>query len=135
MGARKYGGRWNFPGDSLIYTSSSRSLSVLEIIVGLPTRMIPVDCVMVEMDIPEDISSISIAALPTGWEQYPTSGITMKLGSKWMRESSTLVLNVPSCVVPSDYNFLINPHHKVAKEIQIVSVEPFIFDERLFRHT
>ena len=35
-GARRYGGRWNSKGFAVIYTSSSISLAILEVLVHIP---------------------------------------------------------------------------------------------------
>jgi hypothetical protein len=42
-------------------------------------------------------------------------------------------LKVPSATTKGDHNLLINPFHPEFKEIKIVAVEPFPFDNRLFR--
>lgn len=50
-GARLYGGRWNHPGTAAIYTSGTRSLAALEIIVH--NGAIPSDYRVVVADVPD----------------------------------------------------------------------------------
>jgi len=44
-----------------------------------------------------------------------------------------LVLKVPSAVVQEEYNYLVNPNHRDFHKVKIIAVEPFTFDERLFK--
>jgi RES domain-containing protein len=41
------------------------------------------------------------------------------LGDAWVREERSLVLKVPSAVVPSEYNYLINPNHPDARRLEV----------------
>lgn len=45
----------------------------------------------------------------------------------------TAVLCVPSIVVPSEYNYLLNPPHPEFSRIQIAKPEPFAFDPRMWK--
>jgi RES domain-containing protein len=46
------------------------------------------------------------------------------------------VLALPSVIIPSESNFLLNPAHPDFKKISIGKPEPFVFDLRLVsRHS
>src|SRR3954470_8827955 len=54
IGARLYGGRWNSVGISMLYTASSRSLAILEILVHTTHNFIPDEMEMVAISIPDN---------------------------------------------------------------------------------
>jgi hypothetical protein len=43
----------------------------------------------------------------------PESNTTREMGTKWGTEKRSAVLAVPSVVIPSEPNFLLNPEHPV----------------------
>jgi RES domain-containing protein len=45
-----------------------------------------------------------------------------------------LLLNVPSAIVPQEFNYLMNPLHPKALKVKIINKSPFSFDERLVEH-
>ena len=49
----------------------------------------------------------------------------------WLQENSSLVLGIPSSVVDSEYNYLINPKHADFKRLKIVKREKLNIDKRL----
>ncbi len=53
-------------------------------------------------------------------------------GDRWLQNSESAVLRVPSAVVAGDWNYLINPQHLDFAQIAIEPPMPFQFDERLF---
>jgi RES domain-containing protein len=110
-GAKLYGGRWNKLGTSVIYSSASRSLAALEVIVN--NGAIPGDYHVVVIKVPEGLS-IEIAELedlPNGWPESDSSSRTADLGSEWVSSLRTAVLRVPSAVIPAEYNYILNPQH------------------------
>jgi RES domain-containing protein len=133
-GAAKSGGRWNSKGTAMVYTSESRALCTTEIAVHTPLGNLPLDYVLVTLQIPDQIaiSEIKPTDLPNDWNSIPHSHSTQELGDKFAEEQNFLVLKVPSVVVPGDSNYLINPEHKEFSKIMIKSFEPFNFDKRLF---
>jgi RES domain-containing protein len=133
-GAELNGGRWNSKGTPMIYTCQSRALCVAEIAVHSPLGIIPKDYFLITIEIPDEypILYIETHVLPENWLSMPHSHRTQRMGDEFITESKYLVLNVPSAVVQGDINFLINPLHPGIKEIKILNVEPFSFDERLF---
>jgi len=132
-GAAKSGNRWNSKGTEIIYTAESRALAMAEVLVHLSFPMLPADYMMLEIEIPDEISikEIAIADLEEGWNSHPPRTHTQKIGDQFIRENDYSVLKIPSAVVPGDFNYLINPHHKKSKEIKVMDATPFPFDERL----
>jgi RES domain-containing protein len=49
------------------------------------------------------------------------------------RELDLLTIRVPSVIVPSEANILINPVHPDAARITLLARNPFSLDPRLFR--
>jgi RES domain-containing protein len=133
-GAAKAGGRWNSKGTEIIYTSESRSLSMLEKYIHLPPGIIPKDFVMMNIDIPEETSMkcIDVKTLATDWKDDFQIPNVRKIGDDFITKNSVCILKVPSALVPGDHNYLINPAHPDFANIRIVSIDEFPFDDRLF---
>jgi RES domain-containing protein len=74
---------------------------------------------------------LSITELPEGWDaaEHPTS--IRELGTAWAAAKETVVLAVPSAVLPRERNYLINPQHPDFSRIVFHEAEPFSFDRRL----
>ena len=134
-GARRFGGRWNHVGTSLVYTSGTLSLAVLEYLVNLPISDLPDDLVSIQVQVPDDLARAELAIddLPENWRTFPASEELKDIGSDWVREGTTPILSVPSVVIPNELNYLINPAHEEAKRVKVVSVDPFALDVRLYR--
>ena len=134
-GARLYGGRWNPPGVSVAYTSASLALASLELFVHLNRDDRPPDLVSAAAEIPDDVTTTRIEPkdLPGDWRKYPAPSELQEIGRSWIHEGKSAVLRVPSVVVPDEYNYLINPSHPHFRRIVIHPVEPFAFDERMFK--
>lgn len=133
-GAEKAGARWNSKGKAMLYTSESRSLCTAEVAVHTPLGNIPLNYFLIEIEIPDYIKFPELRKedLPSDWKALPHSNSTQLIGDKFLDEGKFLVMKVPSVVVRGDYNYLINPTHKLFSEIKILKAEPFDFDERLF---
>lgn len=124
-GARLYGGRWNSRGRPMIYTADTAALAVLEVRVhlDLPPELLPDDYVLLTIDI-GDLSIETVSTLPED---------PRHLGDTWMADRKSLILKVPSIIVPECFNFLINPAHREVQQVSILSRRRFAFDERLWR--
>lgn len=132
-GARLYGGRWNRKGDPVLYTSESVSLAAMEVLVNLPAAEFPDDLRLLTLHLPENagMDEIQSDELPDGWTRYPPGEALADMGTRWLQSGESFLLRVPSAVIPWERNVLINPRHKMMERAEIVSVEPFGFDERL----
>jgi RES domain-containing protein len=133
-GARRYGGRWNHIGVAVVYTSQSLSLAVLEYLVNLPISDLPSDLVSIQINIPNDLprAEITIKELPDNWRTYPSVEELRDIGTEWVRKASVPVLVVPSVVIPNELNYLVNPTHPLSDGIEIVSIDAFALDTRLY---
>jgi RES domain-containing protein len=132
-GARIYGGRWNSPGLPAIYTAQSVSLALLEMLAHTPSLVLQKDCSIVCLDIMGKLPVTAFSAddLSTGWNQYPAPASLAKKGDKWLRGMESLLLKVPSVVVPSEFNFIINPLHPDMGRVKITTITPLVIDIRI----
>jgi RES domain-containing protein len=133
-GASRSGNHWNSKGTALIYCADSRALAMAEVAVHLSLGLLPKDYEMVELEIPVDVSlrSLSPANLPVGWNSFPHLFQTQRIGDEFVAAMESCMLQVPSAVVPGDFNYLLNPTHPDFERIQIKSRVDFPFDSRFF---
>lgn len=130
-GASRTGGRWNSRGIWMVYTSGTKSLAALETLVHLnPPVLFKYVTFRIEFDAAL-VEKIALAALPAGWTEEPPPPSTKEVGDLWVKEARSAVLELPSIIIPSEPNFLLNPTHPDFKKIVISKPEPFSFDPRL----
>ena len=131
-GAYLAGGRWNTAGNYMLYTASSRSLAILEVLVHI-SRSKPIDDYsIVVLYIPDEvyIDSVDQTTLPADWRRQYNQ--TQVVGDSWLVRQQALSLKVPSALVKSEYNYLINPNHETFHSIKLLEFEPLQFDDRFF---
>lgn len=132
-GARLFGGRWNPPSIPVIYTFATLSLATLEYLVNLDSDLLPEDVVALSADIPSQfkIQSITRTDLPANWQMYPAPDTLRAIGTTWTTARHTVILSVPSVVIPEERNYLLNPAHPDFSRIHWNAPDPFRFDPRL----
>jgi RES domain-containing protein len=131
-GARRYGGRWNSPGIRMVYTSQSRSLAVLEILVHLNHSTLLSSYVFFSVEFDASlVSSLDRSRLPDDWRSNPAPPGLQILGDEWVRGRHSVVLEVPSAVVEEESHYLINPDHPDFAALAISRSVPFELDLRL----
>lgn len=132
-GPALYSGRWNHPGFRVVYAAEHVALAVLEVLVhaGRHRRLEPY--ALIPIDIPDSgVTVLDDGSLPDGWNGPLPHDHTRDLGTSWLRDGPTLVLSVPSAVVPHERNLLLNPTHPEFAALQAGEPELFVFDSRLF---
>ena len=122
-GARIYGGRWNSPGRSVVYTSSCGALAALEYMVHM--TKLPANMLLIRIEVPDTLSIEEIDSLPADEKAF------RQLGDEWLEHNAAPLLRVPSVLVPRQWNLLINPAHPLSQAIKIADQSPFAFDSRL----
>lgn len=136
-GSLLHGGRWHARGSLVVYTASSEALAALETLVHVEPSTLPDDLVILPADIPDGLKKEKIHRdeLPRNWNSYPAQGLLQELGENWLSRKRSAVLCVPSAIIPTANNYLLNPEHAEFARIDIKKSEstPFVFDKRLVR--
>jgi RES domain-containing protein len=132
-GARIYGGRWNAPGVAIVYCAESIALAALEVLVHTDPSLVPDDLVTVPVEVPDVATTRAIdpRKLPDGWRTHPAPDTTRTVGEAWAKRRDTLLLRVPSAIVPQEHNVLLNVAHPLMPRVRQGAAEPFAFDPRL----
>ena len=134
-GARLYGGRWNPHGQRATYLSATRSLSALEALVHQAERVPLGRFLFFEVRFPEQfVTTITPDELEADWRNYPPRNSTVTHGGGWLKARSSPVLRVPSILIPEESNYILNPEHPRAEEIEIGDARTFSFDSRFLEH-
>ncbi len=134
-GARTHGGRWNSKGVAVVYASDSVALAALELLVHLHRSEVLNRYILFTLELPDEaVMVLDDAALPADWRRDPPSSSTAVIGDKWTASAFSLVLAVPSTLVPQQRNVLLNPAHPDFAAVKgAARAEPFNFDLRLLR--
>ncbi|NBB86658.1 MAG: RES domain-containing protein [Bacteroidetes bacterium] len=133
-GARQYGGRFNSRGVPAVYTSESLALALVETLVGLTDVADLQHYLFFRADLPEhQLTSVSPDDLPDAWDAHPPPQRTQALGDRWVTQRHSLVLRVPSVVVPYSYNYVLNPKHPAFPNVTIHETERLPVDPRIIK--
>jgi len=117
-----------------IYTAQSIALAVLEQLVHVDTVVLnALKHASITIDIPDYVSidSIAIEDLPDHWRSTPAPSELQEIGARWLEEGSTVALIVPSAVVPTEFNTILNPNHIDFSQLIVSEPERFLIDPRL----
>ena len=132
-GARDSGGRWNAVGTAVIYAGRTIGIAALEKFVHL-SGVVPPDLVLVRVAVPDGASSETpaLADLPADWNALRHGPLSMQFGTRWAREKRSLVLYVPSAIIPEESIGVLNPNHPEFAGVRIVVEREFRYDLRMF---
>jgi len=132
FGSKKYGGRWNYKGIPVLYTSTHAAMALLELLVHLPVAYVASDYQLIKINCPnESIDSLNLEDLPSNWKEDEQKMLLKDLGKDWIMKSEKLCFSVPSAILPGEQNVLINPSHQLFSKVKIESMEPIPIDRRL----
>jgi len=135
-GSRHYGGRWNYKGMGVVYVSDSLALAALEIIVHAVSYQALRDYVSIKVIFPKAlvVDVNDIARLPKDWRADPPPIKLKETGKKWYFDQISAVLKVPSAIIQTECNYVLNPGHQGFKKVAFKQAMPFNFDQRLNRY-
>jgi RES domain-containing protein len=131
-GARMFEGRWNSRGVRMVYCSESLALAALEILVHTQPVIPRQNYRAFRVSWRDKLMTrIELKTLPVGWDAQPPGPTSKKLGDDWIKSGRSLVLSVPSVIVPQERTFLLNPHHRDFSQLKIAGFGRFALDRRL----
>ena len=121
--------RWHQQGVRIIYTSTSAALASLEYAVYTLKKR-PLDTMLLEIEVESadvlTIEGLIGGTLPGNWAADHQH--SRPLGMEWLANRNSVVLSVPSVIIPTERNFLINPEHPRFDQVKLCGVTPFFFD-------
>lgn len=127
--------RWNKNEEFVIYSAEAISLATLEL--AAHRNAIEINSgyklLFINLDISEhNITELKEDALPINWKSIESYPALQNLGSQWYLEKKSLILKVPSALIPWEHNYIINVNHPdLSKKVSILSTEDFSWDHRL----
>jgi len=133
LNASGFAGRWNLDRQWVIYASATRSLAALEQMANRGRSGLSMPYRVMAIDVPStSIHTVSPEMLPTDWRLLSGYGRLQDFGARWYRRMDSLLLSVPSVLVPQEYNYLIHTKHPdFCSKVRLVGVEDFNWDRRL----
>ena len=129
-GGLKVPGRWHHAGQPVVYLAQSPAAALLEVCVHTSANDVPPEFTLLKIDGPDpEVSVIALNDLPVNWRSRPE--VTRDLGTVWLQKKESVLLQIPSAIVPETENFLFNPLHPEAKKFRIAEAFSYPFDARL----
>jgi RES domain-containing protein len=134
LGGKKFSSRWTSLGRRVVYLAESPAGALLEVLVhfNLEDEDIPKSYTLLQVSAPE-ANAIRSLDPKTEAEWRVDQEITRRIGDAWLASLETPLARVPSAIIPHTWNYLLNPEHPDANQVQIAEVIKERFDNRLFR--
>lgn len=131
-GARRYGGRWNSPGTSVVYASETRALCLLEVLAGIRSVKPMHSFVLIPVSFENSlVTNMALDSLSADWRQSPPHPSTQRIGDAWLAQKGSVALRVPSAIVPEEFNYLLNPIRRDFNRIEVGTPQDLMIDPRL----
>ena len=129
-GAALYPGRWNSRNIPVLYTSESLALAAWELAVRIDSLNFPENLFFAVIEIPDDL--IVTAKGTTKPDFFHSQLESIRIGDQFVQRAKKIALKVPSVVIPSSNNYVLNPQHPdFHSKVKLVKIKPFKYDERL----
>lgn len=130
IGGLKAGGRWHHAGHPVVYLADSPAGALLEVCVHTAANDVPPDFTLLRIEGPDlKFNVVHESDLPPDW--VARLDVTRSIGAAWLDQRASVLLQVPSALVPQTANFLLNPLHPEAKRFHITEALRYPFDLRL----
>ena len=136
-GGRRRSGRWHSGGLPVVYLAEHPALALLEDLVHLEGDVddVPDTYQLLEIDVSGDVAmgSVDTAGLGASDADWRTSlAATRMIGDDWLKGGRTVLLRIPSVILPKSTDVLLNPAHADARRVKVVEITRPAYDRRLF---
>ena len=134
VGGLYVSGRWHTKGHPVIYCTLNPATALLETLVHIEidSEDRPERFQVLRLEGPESLSieKVEAGSLSPNWAEDMNA--TQAIGDRWLSEKRSLLLQVPSVLVPETWNVLVNPLHVEVNLLKIIAMYEHPFDSRLF---
>ncbi len=126
-------GRWNRTGNKVLYAAESIPLAFLENMVRRQGVGFNDDFQIMFISVPDTVSVeiVNLASLPATWRDPNDYSACLPIGDKWFQEGRSLVLKVPSAVMPEAFNYVMNTAHPDYSKVKLEAVTHLVPDPRI----
>ena len=134
-GAAAKPGRWNAIGEAVLYAAPTIAMAVLETAAHIDDAGLPQNRFVVRIDVPEKMwrarITLGVDALPVTWTAIPAGRASVGVGSRWIREGASVLLEVPSVIVPEETVVALNATHPEIERLKATVVRRFDYPRLL----
>lgn len=131
-GGLRAAGRWHYAGRPIVYLAETPAAALLEVCAHTSANDVPPEFTLLRIVGPDiGVLSVKSGSLPADWRTRLE--VTRDLGTAWLERNESVLLRVPSAIVPETMNCLFNPSHRQAAEFRISQAIAYPFDSRLKR--
>jgi len=132
VGGMRAGGRWHFPGQPVVYLAEHPALAFLEVLVHHEVSRLedlPTNYQLLKVEIDDAVAVANMPDLPQDWKENVSW--SKRAGTEWLSIRSSLLLKVPSVLVPYAANYLFNPTHPDVAKGRIIEAKRVEHDPRI----
>lgn len=126
-------GRWNKEGAQVIYTAESIPVAFMESMIRRKGLGFNDQFGIMVIEVPDRflISEINADKLAQGWRDDKDYSFCQAAAADWYNNLQSPVLKVPSAVIATDFNYVLNAIHPEFAKIRIIATTDLIPDERI----
>jgi RES domain-containing protein len=132
VGGLYVSGRWHTKGHPVVDCTLNPAAALLETLVHIEidSEDRPERFQVLRIEGPDSLSleKIEAGSLSPKWAEDIAS--TQSIGDRWLSERRSLLLQVPSVLVPETWNVLVNPQHAEANLLKVTTTYGHAFDAR-----
>ena len=131
QGGLLYSARGHSAGRPIVYCADHPAGALAEHLVHINWNLLPDRFQLLTLEVDDNINpeQLDAESLAPGWRG--NLAVTRAAGDGWLATNSSLLLRVPSVILPDVYNVLINPLHPDMLKIRIAKTESVPLDGRL----
>lgn len=118
----------------MVYAADAPATALLEMLVHVArVELLKMPFVVFEIRLDPDRHLLRLTSeeLPENWQEWPWPASTQDIGSYWYESQASVVLEVPSAVVPYQSIYLVNVQHPEFSELEVKGPRDFPVDPRL----
>jgi RES domain-containing protein len=135
VGGLHASGRWHTRGRRIVYCAPNPATALLEVLVHarIDLEDMPVNFRYLEIEAADTVSMDTVTVATLGRKWHTELATTRRFGDGWLHSGRTVLLRVPSAIVPATWNVLVNPQHPDIGQIRMVHSHEYPIDMRLPR--